>query len=234
MMDAQIVGERIAKLRKSYNMTQKQLADELSVTDKAVSKWETGAGLPDITMLPALASALKTSVDDIISYSSNDENKKDSHNHLYSRIKTVRRYVRKPISIVVSVFIITLVASVIIFNNFNANEGIEYEEGIQVLPGTASGFGITYDQAKTLYDMDLAEIIRTQILQSLFIESANVTISRAETSSFRIQENGSETIVSVTLTFPDAYTFSDIDIQTIENLIRNSLPEITVENINIS
>ena len=56
-MDAQVVGERIANLRKLHNMTQKQLADKISVTYKAVSKWETGAGLPDIAMLPALASA---------------------------------------------------------------------------------------------------------------------------------------------------------------------------------
>jgi transcriptional regulator with XRE-family HTH domain len=68
-MDANVIGKRIAKLRKLRNMTQQQLADELSVTYKAVSKWETGNGLPDVAMMPALASTLNVSVDDIMTES---------------------------------------------------------------------------------------------------------------------------------------------------------------------
>jgi len=66
-MDAQTVGKKIKQLRNSRSMTQQQLADELCVTNKAVSKWETGGGLPDIALLPALASALGVTVEDIIS-----------------------------------------------------------------------------------------------------------------------------------------------------------------------
>jgi transcriptional regulator with XRE-family HTH domain len=66
-VDAQKVGKRIAKLRKQRNITQQQLADELSVTDKAVSKWETGSGLPDIAIMPELASTLGVCVEEIIS-----------------------------------------------------------------------------------------------------------------------------------------------------------------------
>jgi transcriptional regulator with XRE-family HTH domain len=65
-MDAQIVGERICKLRKSRGLTQQQLADELFVTNKVISKWETGLGLPDTALLPALASALGVTVDDLV------------------------------------------------------------------------------------------------------------------------------------------------------------------------
>jgi transcriptional regulator with XRE-family HTH domain len=48
-------------------MSQQQLADELSVTNKAISKWETGNGLPNVTILPTLASVLGVSIDAIIS-----------------------------------------------------------------------------------------------------------------------------------------------------------------------
>ena len=48
----------ICALRKEKGLTQKQLAQMLNVTDKAVSKWERGQGCPDITLLPALAAAL--------------------------------------------------------------------------------------------------------------------------------------------------------------------------------
>ena len=237
-MDARVVGERIAKLRKSYGMTQKQLADEISVTDKAVSKWETGAGLPDIAILPALASALKTSVDDLIAGPENDEidnnNSNDDHNNQYNRFKSVRRYVRKPIVLTISSLVVALIALAVIFQNFNKNENIMYDEGIQVHPDASNGFGLTYDHAKTIYDMQIGENIRTQLMQSLFIESAVVIVNSAEASPFRVQENGRETIVSVLLTIADTYTLSDIDIQTIEDLIKSTIPDIKGGNIVIS
>ena len=66
-MDAKILGKKILTLRKSRNMTQQQLADMLSVTDKAISKWETGGGLPELKQIPAIASVFGVTVDDIIS-----------------------------------------------------------------------------------------------------------------------------------------------------------------------
>jgi len=66
-MNAHIIGKRIAKLRKMRNLTQQQLADELSVSNKTISKWETGGGLPDTAIIPSLAFALDVNVEDIIS-----------------------------------------------------------------------------------------------------------------------------------------------------------------------
>ncbi|MCL2627709.1 MAG: helix-turn-helix domain-containing protein [Oscillospiraceae bacterium] len=66
-MDTLIIGNKIAALRKSQGLTQQQLADILSVTNKAVSKWESGGGLPDIRQLPSLACALGVSIDQLIS-----------------------------------------------------------------------------------------------------------------------------------------------------------------------
>lgn len=60
-MNAAKVGERIAALRKERGMTQKQLAEALHVTDKAVSKWERGINFPDLTSVEALAAALDIS-----------------------------------------------------------------------------------------------------------------------------------------------------------------------------
>ena len=48
-MDNNKIGKTIASLRKSQNLTQQELGDKLFVTDKAVSKWERGISLPDIT-----------------------------------------------------------------------------------------------------------------------------------------------------------------------------------------
>lgn len=56
-----IKGNVIKELRIKNNMTQKDLASELGVSDKTISKWETQKGLPDIGMIEDLAKALKVS-----------------------------------------------------------------------------------------------------------------------------------------------------------------------------
>ena len=66
-MDAYLTGAAIKALREHKTMTQAKLADTLGVTAKAVSKWETGKGLPDITLIQPLARALGVSVTELMS-----------------------------------------------------------------------------------------------------------------------------------------------------------------------
>lgn len=66
-MDHYVTGAVIKSLREKQGMTQARLADLLCVTDKAVSKWETGKGLPDMTLLEPLAAALHVSVPELLS-----------------------------------------------------------------------------------------------------------------------------------------------------------------------
>ena len=66
-MDAYITGSAIKTLREKKGITQAQLADLLGVSSKAVSKWETGKGLPDITLMEPLAKALSVSVMELMS-----------------------------------------------------------------------------------------------------------------------------------------------------------------------
>lgn len=61
-MDNIQFGAFIAQLRKELGLTQKELADRLNVTDKAVSKWETGKGFPDVKLLEPLARELGVSL----------------------------------------------------------------------------------------------------------------------------------------------------------------------------
>ena len=55
-------GALIAQLRKEQGLTQKQLADQLHISDRTISKWERGAGFPDVSLLEPLADALHCSV----------------------------------------------------------------------------------------------------------------------------------------------------------------------------
>ena len=66
-MERYITGTTIKALREKNNMTQAQLGEILGVTHKAVSKWETAKGLPDITLIEPLAKALSVSVPELLS-----------------------------------------------------------------------------------------------------------------------------------------------------------------------
>lgn len=62
-MNMNSFGKMIYILRKKHGMTQAELAEKLNISDKAVSKWENGAGYPEITLLPALAEVFSVSID---------------------------------------------------------------------------------------------------------------------------------------------------------------------------
>ena len=84
-MNHYVTGEVIRTLREKKGLTQSGLAALLSVTDKAVSKWETGKGLPDITLIEPLAGALGVSVIELMS-GAHVENRNVSANLLRSAL----------------------------------------------------------------------------------------------------------------------------------------------------
>ena len=65
-MDYKATGKFIAKLRCERNWTQKELAQRLGVTDKAVSRWETGRGFPDVSLLPVLSETFSVSINELL------------------------------------------------------------------------------------------------------------------------------------------------------------------------
>ena len=66
-MDQLKIGKFIAECRKNVGLTQKQLAEKLNITDRAVSKWETGKALPDSSIMLELCRILKITVNDLLS-----------------------------------------------------------------------------------------------------------------------------------------------------------------------
>ena len=66
-MDQEKIGKFILTLRKEKNMTQMELADKLGITDRAISKWENGRGMPDLSLIKPLCEALNISVNELLS-----------------------------------------------------------------------------------------------------------------------------------------------------------------------
>lgn len=66
-MEQEKIGKFILQLRKEKGMTQKQLAEKLGVTDRAISKWENGRGMPELSLMKALCDELGISVNELLS-----------------------------------------------------------------------------------------------------------------------------------------------------------------------
>lgn len=67
MVDSKQLGQFICTCRKAKKLTQKQLGELLDVTEKAVSKWETGRSIPDIRIIEALCEALEIDIGELLS-----------------------------------------------------------------------------------------------------------------------------------------------------------------------
>lgn len=61
-----VTGNTIKELREKRNLTQKELAEKINVSDKTISKWETGRGLPDISIIEDLSKALGVSITELL------------------------------------------------------------------------------------------------------------------------------------------------------------------------
>lgn len=81
-MDNAKTGKLIAELRKRHSLTQQQLADKINLSNKTISKWESGNGCPDLSNLPILAETLGISVDELLkgelNYSDQETNSESS------------------------------------------------------------------------------------------------------------------------------------------------------------
>lgn len=132
-MDYQKVGALIAKMRKEKELTQKQLADKLGVTDRAVSKWERGLGCPDVSLLESLSRILEVSILEILKGRKLDEselisNEKiiDSMNYSKEHIKyKIKRYFNI-VSIALFIMIIILLAFYTLKSIYSLNKTYSY------------------------------------------------------------------------------------------------------------
>ena len=73
-MNQVMIGKFIAKCRKEKELTQAQLAERLGITDRAVSKWETGKSMPDASVMLELCEILGITVNELLSGEKVDEN----------------------------------------------------------------------------------------------------------------------------------------------------------------
>lgn len=121
-MDNNKIGKNIASLRKAKKLTQQQLGDKLFVTDKAVSKWERGLSLPDITILENLAKELDTDIYDILQIEK--ENDIDIESLLVDERKNLKKNLKR--KIVIYMLPIALLFYILLFKLIPFGYNIEH------------------------------------------------------------------------------------------------------------
>ena len=94
-MNQEKIGKFILELRKEKNMTQQELADKIGVTDRAISKWENGRGMPDLSLMKPLCQELGISINELISGEKID--KKEYQNKFEENVLNTINYSQKQI-----------------------------------------------------------------------------------------------------------------------------------------
>ena len=113
-MDQVKIGKFIAQRRKNANLTQIQLAEKLGITDRAISKWETGKSLPDSSIMLELCALLGITVNDLLSGEvvTMDHYNKELENNLLELIRQKEQSDKRLLSAEV---LIGITASIVLF-----------------------------------------------------------------------------------------------------------------------
>ena len=110
-MDQIKIGKFIAECRKKANLTQKQLAEKLGITDRAVSKWENGKSIPDSSIMLELCKELGITVNDLLSGEvvSMDDYKKELENNLFEMMKQKEQADKRFLTMEIVICIVCLI-----------------------------------------------------------------------------------------------------------------------------
>lgn len=135
-MDIEKIGKFIKELRAEKNLTQKQLADKLNITVQAVSKWERGKGLPDISYLEDLSEIFQVSILELLKGEKIENINKDDVSlsiHYGKEIEKEKTY--EFISKLISVITFSIIILVVLFNIRNiyyANKTYHFNQEINI------------------------------------------------------------------------------------------------------
>ena len=131
-MDQIKIGKFIAECRKKNNLTQMQLAEKLNITDRAISKWENGKGMPDSSIMLDLCNELKISVNELLSGEMIDmENKKENQEQLLLDMAKVVEQKNKIIW--TSMWVIMIVSMIALFIGIGVVAFLIPESPLQVV-----------------------------------------------------------------------------------------------------
>ena len=119
-MDSKKIGSFICERRKALGMTQLELANKLNITDRAISKWENGRGLPDISLIKPLCDELQITVNDLLSGEKLQESQIEakSEENIINTLQFSKKKQKNYKAIIIAAIIITFLPFIILFSLF--------------------------------------------------------------------------------------------------------------------
>jgi len=162
-MDQEKIGKFIALLRKEQNMTQVELAEKLGITDRAISKWENGRGLPDLSLIKPLCEALDISVNELLSGERLD--KKEYQDKVEENILKTIDYTNFKIKKTKNKFKIVLIAILVIILAFPAMFVIDVNRMRNNEPVIFSTWGFSYVPPINLKEDEIYAAIEDYVLE---------------------------------------------------------------------
>ena len=228
-MDCDKVGKYLTELRKSKGLTQEQLGEIIGVSNKTISKWETGINIPDTYFLFALSKEFDVSVQDIL----NGEkiyNIMDNNSMVVKAINfysTVFKRKITRISILLVIFVIIIFSIVFTINNFNQNKVFELKMDSN---SEISGFLVTNPKESIifidkLYINNEYEGTENELLISNYnlsiVDKDTDAILYSEENSFRQSYYFSQFIKNVSFSFvisKKELTDLDLDLDSFNNI----------------
>ena len=162
-MNQEKIGKFILKLRKEKNMTQQELADKIGVTDRAISKWENGRGMPDLSLMKPVCDELGITINELISGENLDkkEYKEKSEENIintisYSdnKIKKTKTLFKAIVSILIIIFVSLAFMFIIDVRRMNENKPVVF-----------STWGFLYTPAIDLNDDEIYLSVRNYLVE---------------------------------------------------------------------
>lgn len=178
-MDQKRIGSFISELRKEKNMTQKDLAEKLGVTDRAISKWENGRGMPEVSLMKPLCEALGISINELLSgerIEQKDYREKSEFNFLNTMDYTQKKIKKNTLfrKLVIAFLVIAMLAVLLLMDArvitrryFSPKEEVEFFSVVKTLPVASQGAQISRDTVHDVVDQDITEKIDLETLEDL-------------------------------------------------------------------
>ncbi len=169
-MDLEKIGNFIAEQRVKKKLTQKELANKLNVTNKAVSKWENGRSLPDVGLFENLCFELDISLNELLSGGKDNKKEKKDEATMYFLKHFKKKNKVLLLASVITIFLILFISGLFIYfiNNYNKikvyslsgeSENFIYSEGLFI--DTNQEYFYTFgllEQNKSILDMNILKI----------------------------------------------------------------------------
>lgn len=162
-MNQEKIGKFIAELRKEKKMTQIDLANKLGITDRAISKWENGRGLPDLSLMKPLCDTLEITINELLSGERID--KKDYQEKFEENILNTINYTSKKTAKTNKIFKIvigTIIVTVVLLASMFL---VDVRRMNQNKPVVFSTWGYKYSPAIEIQETEIYQAIKEYLIE---------------------------------------------------------------------